>query len=296
MALRARDLGIDVPLAEVLDPVAWAETHFWPVLETLRTTADVRQAGRSLLDSLPAAAVAWALRAGLSHVATQIGVDFGIVRYAAAAVSDGLVRGVDFDADAKPLPYNPSARSSHGYQLQLPSAAVSVSRVRWQMFGSTVLDIDADDSSTGTIQITDPAKGAVLLRLPTSSSIAPVVGFWPALYGYSYTVPGAILVDWIGGMRSHGGQLGYVPAALADYVRTWAGIRICNQAGTFSTRGVTNASVSVDGISKSNSFQASAMYGVNSSLEAVYKEELKDLDLKAIRLYMRGFTVSRYGG
>ena len=52
----------------------------------------------------------------------------------------------------------------------------------------------------------------------------------------------------------------------------------------------------MDGISKSNNFQASAMYGVNSSLEAVYKEELKDLDLKAIRLYMRGYTVSRYGG
>lgn len=296
MAPSARDLGIDVPLAEVLDPVAWAQTHFWPVLETLRTTPDVRQAGRSLLDSLPAGAVAWALRAGLSHAATQMGLDFGLIRYAADAVGDGLVRGIDYDADASPLPYNPSARTSHGYQLALPGPVVSVSRVRWRLFGTTVLDIDADDTSTGTIQLLTPNSGEVLLRMPTATVIASPAHFWPAMYAYSYTIPGAILVDWVSGRRSHDGRLGYVPAALADYVRTWAAIRICNQAGTFSTRGVTSASISVDGISKSNNFQASAMYGVNSSLEAVYKEQLKDLDLHVIRRYIRGIGVYRYGG
>lgn len=293
----ARDLGTDVPLPDVLDARKWAAAVFWPVLETLATSPDVRQLGKTLLDSLPAAAVSHALRAGLSVVELETGLTFGLMRYAGNPEADGLRRGPDYDATYAALPFDPDARTPQGYRLQLPPQLLAVSRVRFAAFGTTFLDVDADDADTGTIDVIDAASGAVLVRPPAQSTSVVAEGWHNPLYMTSrYLVPGVIRVDFTTCPASLTGKRGHVPAALCDWVWLWAGVRVANQAGTFSTRGVTSASISVDGLSKSQSFQASAMYGVNSSMEALYKEQMKLIDLAKLGRAVRGFTVVGFGG
>lgn len=292
----ARDLGTDVAIQDVLDARKWAEAIFWPVLETMATTPDVRQKGKSLLDSLPAGAVSWALRAGLSTVETAIGITFGLLRYAGDPVTDGLTRGRDYDRIAPVQSFDPNARTPQGYRLRLAQHLIQVSRVRLRLFGQDLLDVDADDAATGSILITDPMTGEVLVRPPTNPSTSGEVGFISPLYfQLRHQIPGVVSVDYTTCPESATGRRGYVPAALADYVWLWAGVRICNQAGTFITRGVTSASIGIDNLSKSVSFQASAMYGVNSSLEAVYKEQMKGIDLAQLRRSLRGISFVPYG-
>lgn len=294
MSVLARNMGTEVPIMDALDARRWVEVYFWPVVDNLAMVPHPREAGKTLLDAIPPRAISVALASALSQVERRVNVEFGVVRHRAEPVTDGSVQGVDYDAVAERLPLTPSNWTPTGYRLQLPRNVVQVSRVRGLFLGNTVVDIDPTDSTTGTLTWIDRGAGILTVRPGTEQTIAATAT--PMLWYYSSLPIGAFWgVDFVTAFAGATGRIGMIPAELADYIGMEAGIRLLNQVGTMQTKGVSSTSLGFDGFSKSVSLQASAMYGVNSSLEAVYKDAMARIDLEKARWFYHGSTVMGYG-
>lgn len=292
MSVLARNMGTEVPIMDVLDARRWVEVYFWPVVDNLAMVPHPREAGKTLLDAIPPRAISVALAAALSQVERRVNVQFGLIRYRSQPVDDGAVQGIDYDAIAERLPLTHADPTGTGLRLQLPRDVVQVSRIRGVFLGTTVVDIDPTDSDTG--QVTWLDRGAGLLTVYTTASQQVSV---PVLYLHTHgaSIPAFWAVDYVTGLTSVTGRTGMIPAELADYVGMEAGIRLLNQVGTMQTKGVSSTSLGFDGFSKSVSLQASAMYGVNSSLETVYKDAMGRIDLDKARWFYHGSTVVGYG-
>lgn len=292
----ARNLGLEVHVADLLDPRRWVERYFWPVVDNAAATPHPRLAGKTMLDAVPPASIANALASSLASMSRHVGIDFALVRHRAPPVEDGARQGDDYDVLDDRLPYVGSRVSGIGYQLHLPPNVVSVSRVRGVVFGEAIVDVDADDADTGEIVAVNRQQGAFVVRPATVSPIS-AGGAWANLIRFAREIQAFWAVDYVTGYVSAiSGRAGYVPADLADYVCLDAGIQLLNMLGTMATKGVSSTSLGFDGFSKSVSLQASAMYGVNSALEKVFIDRMQRIDLEHARSHYRGIQVCRYGG
>jgi hypothetical protein len=298
MSVLARNMGTEVPIMEVLDARLWVERYFWPVVDNLAMVPHPREAGKTLLDAIPPRAISVALASALSQVERRVNVQFGLIRHRAQPIDDGAQQGIDFDAIAERLPLAPGNWTTTGVRLQLPRDIVQVTRVRGIYLGQTVVDIDPTDATTGIVTRIDYGAGLLAVRLApnwTPSGTASSLAWTSSWFTATVPVPAFWGVDYVTGYTSPSGRLGMIPAELADYVGMEAGIRLLNQVGTMQTKGVSSTSLGFDGFSKSVSLQASAMYGVNSSLETVYKDAMARIDLDKCRWFYHGSTVVGYG-
>lgn len=324
-----RTMGLSVPITDALDPVAWRQRYAYGVVlgqgEPIAETDSVAQilgcdagrgraktaAGRAVeaqslitqaANDLPNDVIRWHLRAALSELEIKLGLPMGIVITKGDPVDPGLTLGVDYDKTEPRRVFLDSERRDY-YRIDLPAGVISVERVRAYWFGQPVWSISATDSNLGLLRLEHPGTSSLhilptqaatlLVAMPTLST--PAYGAMQMISGYPSPLPDVWSVDYTMGPRTRFGEIGQIEAALVHWVYCKAGIVLLSVGGMASSRGLTSASLSIDGLNKSIGLQASAMYGINSALETRLKEAAEALDIKALRAYKRGLRVRPYG-
>ena len=299
-----RCLGTTCSVAEAINPVLWRKRYAWGVNlgGSVDLKAAIRRCGgtaadledlKRLVEGIPLEVIAYQLRCALSEAEIKLGISMDIRRYAAMPETDGLVLQRDYDVRSEPIAFNP-ATSRDFVRLDLPPSLIAVERVRGVVFGNTVLDWTAETSGV-TIQITDGQRGEVHITPTMLASLSSAFGTMaPTILNSGRPLPGFWRVDYTCGpwAKYEGRDMpGRIELAVADWIGLVAGIKLLSLAGTAAGGGIASGSLSVDGLSKSFSTTASAMYGLNSALEAVYKEAAERIDWKMLRSYKNPMRV-----
>lgn len=306
MAVSDRVLGLSVPVTEVLDAKLWKARYAHGVL--LGALERVAQRGGKVGDrrieyttrvsAIPDPVIRWHLRCALSELEMKIGMPFGVQVCKAEPLDDDVRKWRDYDRVVGRMPYV-RAETEAWFRIDLPPSVISVERVRAYYFGTKVWELSDTQGNTDKIRIEWGKQGIVHL-LPTNLQSVLVTqggqyGIWHTVFLQSSPVPDFWAVDYTTGPIARNGQVGHVEAVLADWVACVAGMKILSLAGMAVSKGLTSASVSMDGVSRSVGLQASAIYGLNSALEHVLDEATKRIDWKALRAAKRGLRVKMYG-
>lgn len=299
-----RCLGTTCSVAEAIDPALWRRRYAWGV--NLGGSVDLKAAIRRcngsdrdledlkrLVEGFPLDVIAYHLRAALSDAEIKLGISMAIRRFRSMPVEDGLVLQRDYDLRSEPISFNP-ATSRDFIRLDLPPSLISVDRIRGVAWGNVVLDWSAE--TTGVhIDITDGQRGQVHITPTQLQSLNVSFGAaGPQVFHRNMPIPGFWRVDYTCGpwAKYDGKDMpGRIELAIADWIGLKAAVRLLSLAGTASGGGIASGSLSVDGLSKSFSTTASAMYGLNSALEAVYKEAAESIDWKMLRAYKNPMRV-----
>lgn len=318
-----RSLGLTVPVTEVLDPTLWRERYVFGTtlgpgvapssgaaavvaacsgsrrraqLTTQQETALGDHAGE-----IPDDVIRWHLRAALSELEVKLGIPMGTVVVKGEPVDAGLIIGQHYDKAEPRRQFQRSAQRDW-LRLDLPPSVISVERIRAYWFGTLIWEISQAVGNLEIVQISYPTVGTTHL-VPTSNTMLtfgfPLAGSvpWQAIqqvYGWPAEIPAVWSCDYTIGPVTHTGEVGRIEAVLAHWVYCKAGIVLLSIGGMATSRGLTSASLSIDGISKSFGLQASAMYGVNSALETRLKEAEEAIDWKALKTYKAGIRVMPY--
>lgn len=328
MAGRYSELGLTVPVQEALDPVLWRErmgfglpagqdpdgpSEVSPLVAAACAAAGVsvetvtRALGQTL-GALPSATIRWHLRAALSELEVKLGVPMGVQIVKGYPVDEGLVKGRDYDRVQQRLPY---LRSEMGnwWRIDLPdSSVISIERIRSYWFGQLrwqfVNDGPNDNNSlivnewgTNGVAHVLPInlQGIVITAGDGRSGAVEQYGLWETINLYSSTIPDFWSVDYTVGPVSKSGEPMHLEAVLVQWVYAVAGRTLLSLSGLQQSKGLTSASVSMDGVSRSVGLQASAIYGINSALEKVLEDLEKRIDWSKLRAYKRGLTVYGFG-
>jgi hypothetical protein len=322
-AARLRNLGLTVPVTEVLDPELWRSRYAFGItlgqdaleLPSSRNRGPLGNAlcsfgGDELADAvedgigqIPEEVIRWHLKTALSELELKLGIPLGVVICKADPVDEGLRPGVDFDKVVSRRPY------THGegmtwYKLDLPSSVISVERVRAYYYGQLIWEFDQDRGNMEQIRVEWSRQGAVHL-LPINFQSVIVTqgpgtssgnyGVWHTLALHQSPVPDFWAVDYtLGPVTTQTGECGRIEAALAHWVYCVAGMTLLSMGGLAKSQGLTSTSVSFDGFSRSVGLQASAIYGLNSALEHVLEQATKRLDWKQIKRSKKGLRIRPY--
>lgn len=317
---------LTVPVAEALDPALWAQRYASGLMlgastSTSSTTnlesllchdpAAPKTAGaiesqeqlNELIAGLPADTIRWHLRAALSELELKLGTPMGIVVVKSEPLDSGWVQGTHYDRVDSRREFTRQAQENW-YRLDFQGSVISVERVRAYWFDTPVWEISPEQGNMSLLKLSWPRQGSAHI-LPTvmSSLIITAPGLGSAEYGALQLLHGLVSpmpdvwgVDYtIGPMDKHTRQPGRLQVALVHWVYAVAGILLLSLGGLSRSQGLTNASLSIDGLSKSIGLQASAIYGINSALENAYEKATKRLDWKRIALSQRGLRVRPYG-
>lgn len=333
-ATRLRQLGLSVPVSEVLDPKLWRERYAFGVVlgaqqqgALITSLCSVRGMSRTeaqavvgevteAISEIPDHVIRWHLRARLSDIGLKLGLPMGVLickadptadgtesAEEALLAQDGLRLGADYDKVVPRLAYT-HGDAINWYRIPLPSSLISVERVRAFYYGQLVWEFSESRGNTNLIRIDHPQQGGVHL-LPINFESVIVThnqgigsgnyGVWHTLALHKSPVPDFWAVDYTLGPRDkQTGQIGHVPAVLADWVYAGAGITLLSIGGLAQSQGLSSSSLSFDGFSKSVSLQASAIYGINSALENVFKETQKNIDWKRLKVALKGIRIRPY--
>ena len=301
MAARYADLGISIPVQEVLNPRFWRENYAYnlPVGVDPDDPKDVsRLRLRTLVATLPDRVIRWHLRTALSEAEMKLGIPLGLERVLADPVDDGEVLGVTYDRREARRPYT-HGEMEKWFRIDLPSGLLEVERIRAFYYGAAVWEISGEKENLDQVRIEWPAQG-ILHILPTNFQAIVVTkqgnyGIWHTLRLHRSPLPDFWAVDYVRGPTSaHGGEVGKIEAALADWIFSVAGIKLFSISGLAQSGGLTSTSVGFDGYSRSVSLQASAIYGINSAAEHVLEENAKRIDWKQLRMRKRGLRVRMF--
>jgi hypothetical protein len=297
-----RTLGLTCSVAEAIDPVKWRERYAWGVNlgGSMDLKAALRRCGADpaaferFVDAIPTRVISWHLRSALSELEIKLGIPMGIRRFKCTPLDEGVEHGRDYDVLTEPIAYTPNAAQNY-LRFDLTPSVISVERIRGVLFGNVVYEWE-QGGTDARIEIVDHVRGEVRVFLqPSATTIAPsaIPALAPAL-GYGRTVPGFWRVDYTcGPWAKYEGrdEPGRIELALADWIGLNAGVKLLSLAGTAAGGGIASGSLSIDGLSKSFGTTASAMYGLNSALEAVYKEHKDAIDWKSLRAYKNPMRV-----
>lgn len=313
-----RSLGLTVPVTEALDPVLWRQRYahgivLGPTTTAARSNAALRAAlgcdgspaalqaaASQVANEIPNDVIRWHLRVAASELEVKLGIPLGIVIVKGAPADDGLVQGRDYDRLAPRLPYLDSERRSY-FRIDLPAGVISVQRVRAFWFGQLVWTVEEGDGMLvlehpGTSSLHIMPRFGVTLFLSAPTAVLPAqYGAMQLLYNVAGGLPDVWSVDYTLGPVTKTGEVGQIEAVLAHWIACKAGILLMSIGGMAASKGLTSASLSIDGLSKSIGLQASAMYGINSALETRMKEAEEAIDWKALRMYKRGLRVMPFG-
>jgi hypothetical protein len=323
--MTGRTLGLTVPIAELLDPELWRQRYAYGLVtglpgpstattqnERLKRTVALavasqrvsrdaplpREEATAALNALAGASddfIRWHLRVALSALELKLSVPMGIQICKADPVDPGLTLGVDYDRKVPRLPYVAS-EALLWYQLFLPSGVISVERVRGYYFGQLVWEISNDQENLDLIRLTHPRQGVTQI-LPTHLQSIAVTqdgnyGIWETIFLHTAPVPDFWAIDYTIGPITRDGKPGEIEVAIANWVYAKAGMSILTLGGLAQTKGLTSASVSLDGASKNVSFQSSSLY---DAAVKHYAEVCKDLDFEALRTAKRGLRIRGFG-
>lgn len=244
--------------------------------------------------------IGWHLRAATSDLEIKLGIPLGLVVAKGTPVDAGLVRGQDYDVEVPRKEFTNSNARLY-YRIDLPAGVVSVQRIRAYWFNQLVWSISAADGNLDLIQLEHPGTSSLHI-MPTQSATL-LVGF-PEIGGFAYgsmqmicgypsPLPAVWSVDYTIAPRARYGAVGEVEAALAHWVYCRAGVLLLSIGGRAASRGLTNASLSIDGLSKSVGL--AGMGAINKALEDRLKEATEAIDWQQLRLYKRGLRVVPYG-
>lgn len=299
-----RLLGLSVPLNEVLDPALWKQRYAYGIAlgaTNFATAAERRAAVKAgkklneLIDEIPQDVIRWHLRVALSELELKVGVPMGVQVVKSMPLDDNVRQGVDYDVVRGRIPYT-RAEAGRWFRIDLPANVISVERVRAYYFGRKVWEFSQGSSG---IVLQWPKPG-VLHLIPRELEGVIVVdggnyGVWETVNIHTSPVPDFWSVDYTTGPVDRDGQAGRIPAVAAHWVACAAGILLLSIGGLATSKGLTSTSVSMDGVSRSVSLQASAIYGINSALEHAYDEATKRINWKQLRTSMRGLRVFMFG-
>tara|TARA_R110000824_G_scaffold54028_2_gene149066 strand:- start:20052 stop:20954 length:903 start_codon:yes stop_codon:yes gene_type:complete len=263
--------------------------------------SETQIAAATAIDSLSDDTIRWHLRAALSELEVRLGIPMGIEIIKSLPIDEGLVKGVDYD---RAEPRRPFTRSDqrNWFQIPLAESVISIERVRAYWFGTLVWEISTAQENVELVTLEWKTAGSAHI-LPTALSnlliTSPIgggdFGAFQLINGWASPLPDVWSVDYTRGPMTKTGEVGQVEAVLAHWCYCAAGILLLSQGGLAQSKGLTNASVSIDGLSRSVGLQASAIYGINSSLEEAYKKSMERIDWKRLRIYKRGLRIRPYG-
>lgn len=321
---RLRDLGLSVPVTEVLDAALWRSRYahaiaLGPEVQTQLTTQLCRVEGMNELDTaalldelngqlsaaineIPEEVIRWHLRVSLSELEVKLGIPMGIVIVKSNPVDEGLVQGVHYDRMEPRRPYTHSDARTW-YRIDIPSSVISVERVRGFYFDQLVWEFSPGTDTINQVHLEWAAQGGLHIIPVNFQNIVVsqpggggTYGVWHTLALQRSPVPDFWAVDYTLGPRDRqSGQCGHVPAVLAHWVGANAAITLLSIGGAAKSQGLTSSSLSFDGFSKSVGLQASAIYGLNSALEEVYRQATKRIDWNQIKRALKGIRVRPYG-
>lgn len=306
MATSQRLLGLTVPVSEVLDPELWKARYAFGILlgavKRERVASGKPGEPRELktsIDAIPNDVIRWHLRAALSEMELKLGVPMGVQVCKADPLDDDNKKWRDYDRVVARTPYT-RCDAENWFRLDLPPSVISVERVRAYYFGTKIWEISNAQGNTDLIRLQWARQGIAHI-LPVNLQSLLVLGgsgdygIWQTLHAHSSPVPDFWAVDYTTGPIANDGTVGQVEAVIANWVACAAGILLLDMMGMAVSKGLTGTSVSMDGVSRSVSLGTSAMYGLNSSLERLYDEALKRIDIKALRTAKRGLRIKAYG-
>lgn len=320
-----RTLGLTVPIAEVLDPQRWRDRYAHGIVlgegepteqqdsidkilgckgsrgkaKTLagREAAAAQELIDAVAKTLPEDTIRWHIKVALSELETRLGIPMGIVVRKSTPVDTGLVQGVDYDQEIPRLPFT-RFNQQRFFRIDLPAGVISVERVRAYWYGQRVLSISTADGNKDLIQFEHPGISSLHI-LPTNATTLLIStagwGSWQMIYALEGDLPHVWGVDYTLGPKARYGTVGDIELVLAHWALCKASITLLSIGGMAASRGLSSSSLSFDGISKSVSLQASAMYGINSALENRFKEATEAIDWKALKTYKKGLRVVPYG-
>lgn len=327
MSAHYRTMGLTVPVTEALDPVLWREryahglflgqgpaaapdggsgsladrlcaTKGSPKTGALRALEASQDALNRIVTEIPYETIRWHLRVAMSELETKLGIPMGIVTVKSLPVDPGVTRGRDYDRAEPRRPFTRSDQANW-FRIDLPPNVISVERVRAFWFDSVVWEISAAQNNTQLFKLEWPRIGSGHI-LPTTTANLFISG---TAYGalslhntFHSPLPDVWGVDYtIGPMDHYLGQPGQIEAVLAHWVYCAAGIMLLSSGGLAKSQGLTNASVSIDGLSRSIGMQASGIGGIYSALTAAYDAAMTRIDWKAIKLYKTGLRIRPFG-
>lgn len=322
-----RTMGLAVPVTDALDARLWRDRYAYGLILGVgerssksaavdrvlgcqgragksktaagRAEAAAQSEAAAYADQLSNSVIRWQLKVALSELEIKLGIPFGVLIRKGTPVDSGLVRGVDYDQEVPRLPMTPQEQLNY-FRIDLPPSVISVERVRAYWFDQLVWTITPGESSGPILRFEHPGTSSLHLMPTTGTSIwigwptgGPPLGAMSLLSGLGGNVPDVWSVDYTMGPRSKYGQIGEIEAAIAHWVYCKAGKILYSIAGMAASRGITSASLSIDGLSKSVSLanQGAIFKAVEDRLE----EAEKSIDWKALRAYKRGLRVRGYG-
>ena len=314
-----RTLGLTVPVTDALDARKWRELYAQGVilgrgsravetdsidaiLACGSSSTSKTAGGRALfaetdpdlctaVDELSDSTIRWHLRVALSELEVKIGIPMGIVICKGTPIDAGLVLGATYDVE---VPRKPFTRDNqlNWYRIDLPAGVISVERVRAYWFDQMVWSIADTD---GIIKLEHPGISSIHLMPNSHGSVLtiPNVGYgaMPLIWGYPSPVPNVWSVDYTLGPKSRYGAVGTIEAVLAHWVYCRAAPILFGLAAQAVTGGVTSASLSIDGLSKSVSIPA----GIHDALIQRFTAAEEGIDWKALKTYKKGLRVVPYG-
>lgn len=323
-----RTLGLTVPVTEALNPKLWRERYAFGItlgtgeqptaqdaiskllgcssargLPRTATGKQIAEANATIQDAvktIPDAVIGWFLRAAMSELEFRIGVPMGVVVYKSDPLDPGIVQGVDFDVK---VPRKDFTRDNqlNFYRTDLPAGTISIERIRAYWFDQPVWSISEADGNADLIRFDRPGIAGAHI-MPTQSATLLVAmpalgtaayGSLQLIFGFPSPLPSVWAVDYTVGPRNRYGQIGAIPAVVAHWIYCRAGVFLLSIGGRAAARGLTNASLSIDGLSKSVGLAGAG--AINKALEDRLTEATKSLDIPALQIQMRGLRVVGYG-
>lgn len=301
-----RSLGLSVPVAEVLSAPKWRTRYAHGVLlgairrewRTVNRGGDpVRELTR-VVDALPDDTIRHHLAVALSEVEVKLGIPMGVTICKSPPLDDGVIQGVHFDRLLERRPM--TERRDIGFRIPAPPGLVSIERIRAYFYGNKLWEVSESAGNFADLQISWANQGTVTIS-PTALTTIVVSGdalhttLLHRVYSMQVAFPDFWAIDCtLAPSDRQSGIVGHIPLVLAHYIACAASIPLLSLASMAVSQGVTSSSVSLDGVSRSISLQASAMYGMNSALENVYKEALQRINWKELSLALRGIRVRGY--
>lgn len=284
-----RNLGLTVPVTEVLDPDKWIERYAagLPGLDPARlrpgTESGVRDAcagaGEALtglrdqLFQVSKSTIRWHLRAALSEIEMKIGQPMGIVVCKSDPLDPGEAQGVTFDRLLPPKAYRLQDAAQY-YKLDLPGNVISVERIRGYAYQQKVWELSAERGNLDNLLLEWPRQGGThTLPITITQFIVPAnVGTSP---GFGLTMlellafqggslPGFWRIDCTLGPVSNQGQIGQVETILAHWCGLRAAIALLPMAAVALNGGVGQSSVTFDGYTRSTSLAGKHAYAAIS--------------------------------
>lgn len=256
---------------------------------------------------LPDQVVERQLAAAMSELGAHLRINLSVAKVRSTPLDDTVsnVVGVDYDRTRDPIPYV-KAMSEQFLRVDVGEPLISIQRVRFRNYASTVLDL-ATPSQLENVRIVDRKAGifhimptAGYLQLETSQTSEPLLvasRFRAWNYGHSSrnnTLPASWLVDYLTGPVDLAGRAGFLDPLLVNWVDARAGVLLFSLSGIAQGGGVASTSLSIDGVSRSVGTTASAMYGLNSAFEKVLDDYTKSIDWAYWRRKYTGVTVGLF--